>query len=90
MSTADELSGMGRYFFGAVTVGERGQIVIPSDARKECHMESGDKLLVFYYPLCRGLLLARVDQMNKIHEMLRAMVDEAKAMPAAAEAREED
>lgn len=82
MSTADELSGMARYFFGAVTVGERGQIVIPADARKQCHMEPGDKLLAFYYPLCRGLVLARVDQMNKIHEMLRAMVDEAKATPA--------
>lgn len=90
MSTVDESGGMAQYFFGAVTVGERGQIVIPADARKQCHMEAGDKLLVFYYPICRGLVLARVDQMNKIHEMLRAMVDEGKAALAAGEAREDD
>jgi AbrB family looped-hinge helix DNA binding protein len=30
-----------------VTVGERGQIVIPAEARKEHGIEVGDKLLVF-------------------------------------------
>ena len=33
--------------FGAVTVGERGQLVIPADLRKELKIESGDKLMVF-------------------------------------------
>ena len=89
MSTANDLNAMGKYFFGAVTVGERGQIVIPADARKQCHMHPGDKLLVFYYPLCRGLLLSGVDQMNKIHELLRAMVEEAAEMPTEAAVTED-
>lgn len=37
----------GKYFFGAVTVGERGQIVIPKKARNVFSIEQGDQLLVF-------------------------------------------
>ncbi|MFX1586722.1 MAG: AbrB/MazE/SpoVT family DNA-binding domain-containing protein [Promethearchaeota archaeon] len=36
-----------KYFFGSVKVGERGQIVIPSKARKVFKIEPGDQLLVF-------------------------------------------
>ena len=36
----------GKYFFGSVTVGERGQIVIPKKAREIFNIEAGDKLLV--------------------------------------------
>lgn len=34
-------------FYGSVTVSERGQIVIPIDARKDFGIKTGDKLLVF-------------------------------------------
>lgn len=37
----------GKYFFGAVTVGERGQIVIPKKARDVFVIEPGDQLLLF-------------------------------------------
>jgi AbrB family looped-hinge helix DNA binding protein len=33
--------------FGAVTVGERGQVVIPSEIRKCLKIKAGDKLIVF-------------------------------------------
>ncbi|XAM52197.1 hypothetical protein TVTCOM_23100 [Terrisporobacter vanillatitrophus] len=36
----------GKYFFGSVTVGERGQIVIPKEARELFGINTGDKLLV--------------------------------------------
>ena len=36
--------------YGAVTVGERGQLVIPSDLRKEFKIKSGSKLMVFAKP----------------------------------------
>ena len=36
----------GKYFFGAVSVGERGQIVIPKEAREVFNINSGDKLLI--------------------------------------------
>ena len=36
----------GKYFFGSVLVGERGQIVIPKEARDRFNINSGDKLLL--------------------------------------------
>ncbi len=36
----------GKHFFGAVTVGERGQIVIPKKARELFSIQPGDQLLV--------------------------------------------
>lgn len=36
----------GKYFFGSVLVGERGQIVIPKEAREAFSISPGDKLLV--------------------------------------------
>jgi len=35
------------HFWGSATVGERGQIVIPADARQELDIKPGDKLLIF-------------------------------------------
>lgn len=37
----------GKYFFGSVTVGERGQIVIPKKAREVFRIQPGDQLLMF-------------------------------------------
>jgi AbrB family looped-hinge helix DNA binding protein len=53
-------------FLGATTVGERGQVVIPADARKAYGIEIGDKLLVFSRPRHAGLLLVRADLVNKL------------------------
>ncbi|MDF2674731.1 MAG: AbrB family transcriptional regulator [Clostridiales bacterium] len=36
----------GKYFFGPVTVGERGQIVIPKKAREVFNINQGDQLLL--------------------------------------------
>ena len=33
--------------YGAVTVGERGQFVIPAELRKAINIKSGDQLMVF-------------------------------------------
>lgn len=37
-------------FYGAATVGERGQIVIPAAGRKELGLKPGTKLLAFRGP----------------------------------------
>lgn len=36
-----------RRFYGTITVSERGQIVIPAEARRDFKIAVGDKLLVF-------------------------------------------
>jgi AbrB family looped-hinge helix DNA binding protein len=34
-------------FYGATKVGERGQVVIPAEARRDLNLTTSDKLLVF-------------------------------------------
>ena len=36
----------GKHIFGVVTVGEKGQIVIPAKARKLFHISAGDQLII--------------------------------------------
>lgn len=52
-------------FIGATTVGERGQVVIPAEARKALGINSGDKLLVFSHRHQTGLLLLKDDVVNR-------------------------
>jgi AbrB family looped-hinge helix DNA binding protein len=39
--------GMRQLFYGTTTVGEKGQIVIPAEARASMKLKKGEKLLVF-------------------------------------------
>jgi AbrB family looped-hinge helix DNA binding protein len=61
----------GKMFYGSVTVSERGQIVIPADARRDFGIKTGDKLLVFG-DVERGLGIATFDIMQKT---MRATMD---------------
>ena len=51
----------GRYVFGLVKVGERGQVVIPKHARKVYDIKAGDKLLVLGDG--RGMAFAKINNM---------------------------
>lgn len=55
----------GKRFYGAVTVSERGQIVIPAEARRDLGIEIGDKLLVLG-DLERGLALMKASVLLNI------------------------
>lgn len=55
----------GQAFYGSVTVGERGQIVIPAEARQELGMEAGDKLLVMKHPLYKGLMVFKIESVRE-------------------------
>jgi len=57
----------GKRFYGSVTVSERGQIVIPADARRDFGINAGDKLLVFC-DLERGLGIATFSIMQMTME----------------------
>jgi len=56
--------------FGSTTVGSRGQVVIPVNARKELGLNPGSTLLVFHAPHGHGLFLLKTDT---IETMLNAM-----------------
>lgn len=55
----------GKKFYGSVTVSERGQIVIPAEARKDFNIKGGDKLLVLG-DLQQGIAIATLDSMQKM------------------------
>lgn len=48
-------------FYGAVTVGERGQVVIPAEARTDMGIKPGDKILILKHPIYQGLVMAKLD-----------------------------
>ncbi len=48
----------GKYLFGAVNVGEKGQIVIPIKARRVFGIKPGDRL-IFLGDIARGLALVK-------------------------------
>lgn len=50
----------GKYIFGTVTVGDKGQIVIPVKARRLFHLEPGDALVVLADEN-QGLALLKAD-----------------------------
>ena len=45
--------------YGAVTVGEKGQVVIPAELRKNFNVKPGDKLIVFAKHEMIGLIPAQ-------------------------------
>lgn len=53
----------GKYIFGTVKVGERGQIVIPKEARDKFGINPGDDLLVLGDEK-KGLAIAKMDLMK--------------------------
>lgn len=52
--------GEGKYIFGMVKVGDRGQIVIPKSAREIFEVKPGDRLMVMGDTAKGGIALAKV------------------------------
>lgn len=64
----------GKHLFGTVTVGERGQIVIPKQARELFDIEAGDVLLVLGDE-GQGLAVLKADEFMDRVSILQDMVD---------------
>jgi AbrB family looped-hinge helix DNA binding protein len=63
--------------FGSMTVNARGQVVIPSSARKELGINNGDTLLVFRgLPRQQGLLLIKAEAVEEMLGMLTEMISD--------------
>lgn len=72
-------------FIGAVTVGERGQVVIPADARKKLDIHTGDRLLVMGHPNRDGLMLFKVEAVREFLSHLAAGLSMAEGEPVSVE-----
>ena len=73
-------------FYGATTVGERGQVVIPAEARRDFNITPSTKLLVFGPHGGVGLILTKAESvteflsramsmLTRFEEMLEAETD---------------
>jgi len=51
--------------YGATTVGERGQVVIPAEARRDFQITPTTKLLVFGGPGGEGLILTKAESVTE-------------------------
>jgi AbrB family looped-hinge helix DNA binding protein len=52
-------------FLGSSTVGARGQIVIPADARDAMQVKEGDKVVVLRGPREGSIIVFRVDSFDR-------------------------
>ena len=79
--------------YGAATVGERGQIALPADARRDLGIEPGDKLMVFGNKISGSIVLIKADvfegfadfittKLNKLGDAAQGFKDAFTAPPA--------
>ncbi|MCM3791513.1 helix-turn-helix domain-containing protein [Domibacillus indicus] len=73
MSAEDvkRLGPKGKQFFGVVKVGERGQIVIPKQAREMYQIHAGEKLVVLGDDATKGLAVLKSDRFLEFADMIR-------------------
>ncbi|MFT4415467.1 helix-turn-helix domain-containing protein [Fredinandcohnia humi] len=67
----EHLGPKGKQFFGVVKVGERGQIVIPKQAREMYQIHAGDKLVVLGEDVTKGIAILKSDSFLEFAEMIR-------------------
>ncbi|UHA58493.1 helix-turn-helix transcriptional regulator [Metabacillus litoralis] len=67
----EQLAPKGKQFFGVVKVGERGQIVIPKQAREMYQIKSGDKLVVLGEDVTKGIAVLKSDAFLEFAEIIR-------------------
>ena len=59
-----ELANSATKLFGTATVGSKGQIVIPVDARKKLNIETGDQLLILGNEATRVIAIIKTDEIG--------------------------
>ena len=67
----------GKHLFGVVTVGDKGQIVLPKQARKIFHIQAGDQLVVLGDE-AQGIAIIKADEMlGLMNEMQQTMREQS-------------
>jgi AbrB family looped-hinge helix DNA binding protein len=69
-------------FYGSSTVGERGQIVIPAEARAQIGFEPGDKVLIMRHPIHKGVMLFK---MEAVREFLDEFAEQVRRLEGSKE-----
>jgi AbrB family looped-hinge helix DNA binding protein len=61
--------------YGTATVGTKGQIVIPADAREQLNIRPGDRLYVLGSMHGNGIVLLKEDMIEHIVEQMSAQIE---------------
>ena len=61
--------------YGTATVGSKGQVVIPADARDELNIQTGDRLSVLGSMHGNGIVLLKEDMLEHIVEQMSAQIE---------------
>ena len=67
-----ELPPKGKHLFGIVTVGDKGQIVIPAKARKMFNISAGDELVVLGDET-QGMAIIKAQHFLSLADMIRKL-----------------
>lgn len=62
-------------FFSITTIGERGQVVIPKEARESLNLSAGDKLVVLPSKHGNGILMMKEENIKQIAQQMSERAD---------------
>ena len=65
----------GKHIFGMVTVGERGQVVLPKKCREIFQIKPGDKIIVLGDEQ-QGIAMIKADAIHSFHKMAMKKAEE--------------
>ena len=66
--------------YGTATVGTKGQVVIPSDAREELNIKPGDRLYVVDAMHGSGVVLLKEEMLQTMVERMTEQIDEFRSL----------
>lgn len=66
--------------YGTATVGTKGQVVIPADAREELGIKPGDRLYVINSIHGAGVMLLKEEMLQQFINSMSAQIDEFRAL----------
>ena len=67
-----------KQLYGTATVGSKGQIVIPADAREALHIQTGDRLYVMGSCSKQWIGLVKEDQLREMVEHITGNIEQYK------------
>jgi len=67
-------------FYGAVVVGERGQIVIPAEARRDMQITPGERLIILGSPQENMLMITKVGPILQLMSRVRERMSQLESV----------
>ena len=68
-------------FIAIATIGERGQLVIPAEARHNLSLQAGDKVLILRHPSGQGLVLFKIESARRFLQLMLNTIERAQEAP---------